>query len=384
MKASNVRVSGVIINEKRFDGAMPLRDLLNVTINPVLGQIVENEQSRAALKKLQNDIQRPFTGAKKRNMYKYAQYFQMILSGGTGITPSIFLYVGRKLEVAKAIGRWILSIANECVPVALDGETQLGALHYLYSLYPNIVPMDMMIPVTIIHNCALNTAQQYFHDRHRFGVDINLSLALLRDHRDPANQLLHRIQRDVPFFKGRIAYRSRTIPRHKGTERSPIVTAVAIRALVRTVAEGSSALGHINEPILTDKEYTTYTKAFVIAVVKKLPELISKYVNNLPDSVWSNSTVWAAIGVVFHAALKTRNLSERATLLAKITAELSSVDFWRGLHWNGICLNYGPNLDRKSTAMSTKHAGHATARALGDKTDAGYQAIRPKSKTKAA
>jgi hypothetical protein len=206
-------------------------------------------------------VQRTLKATQKgRNVAGYARYIAAGINGEFGSgwsTPPITLWlagepgaVGEELVVGSGI-RKVTLLAGSPV-VAIDGETQVTALHELYddpeSFGINYEALSgVRLPFELYWGLGVEDARQIFYDRNVEGVPVAKNLAMSMDQRDFGTQLAHRIAelvkvehdgKMVPFAKF-VESRKRQL-----TKTDPeLITLSALRVLVITAIFGRAGLG---------------------------------------------------------------------------------------------------------------------------------------------
>lgn len=206
-------------------------------------------------------VQRTLKATQKgRNVASYARYIAAGINGDYGSgwsTPPITLWlagepgaVSEELVAGSGIRR-ITLLAGSPV-VAIDGETQVTALHELYD-DPESFGVDeealraVRLPFELYWGLSVEDARQIFYDRNVEGVPVAKNLAMSMDQRDFGTQLAHRIAESVKVeHEGNIVSFAKLVQSRKRqlTKTDPeLITLSALRVLVVTTIFGRTGLG---------------------------------------------------------------------------------------------------------------------------------------------
>ncbi|MEO3743105.1 DNA sulfur modification protein DndB [Plantactinospora sp. B5E13] len=267
-------------------------------------------------------VQRTLKATQKgRNVEAYARYIAAGISGDFGSgwsTPPITLWladepgaVSEELVPGSGIRR-ITLLANSPV-VAIDGETQVTALHELYD-DPERFDLTysalgaVRLPFELYWGLAVEDARQIFYDRNVEGVPVAKNLAMSMDQRDFGTQLAHRIADSVKVeHEGRIVSLSRLVQARKRqlTRTDPeLITLSALRVLVVTTIFGRAGLGRSSATLRTaDLPEGTSPEQVERRVVPLLSTLLGHLFPQLAArSAVSAPAVLAGLGIAAHHA----------------------------------------------------------------------------------
>jgi hypothetical protein len=199
------RTAGVPVQVLRFRdkaalGVTTLSVVISVLPDPALEETAMNAKSKLAdaLREqralrdhatLRDEVQRFLRGsAKGRNVKPYANYIANGLRGEFGeawSTPPLTLWSPRSIHFEGDSA--YLPLGQKLV--AIDGETQVAALHEIYN-HPDAYRLDsdvletVPIPFEIYWDIETIEARQIFRDRNLLGVAMPKNLALGMDSRD--------------------------------------------------------------------------------------------------------------------------------------------------------------------------------------------------------
>lgn len=340
--------------------------------NPALSDLAEKRQ----------EVQRYFTGAKKSNLPKYADFiFERVEGGSHRGTPPICLGTPSKLtvvngedgtaKVAIPFGRYFL---------AVDGETQRAAWtlvsHRVYEmvqagLAEEEILENVRIPVEIHHGLSVEDLQALFYERNVLGAKVNANEAISKDQRDPATKIVRTIM-SMPLTQPngqRVPVGSIVMQqsRQVGRKAPEWITLSALRTLVVTTMLGRSGLQYGAKPVPTlenvDVEAVhTEISQLVHAILQTFAEKFAdkeRYLIGAP-------AIMAGIGVAAHRAVTTlpRGSSERPQItIERLLASLSEIKWDKeGGYWEGIGTRKTPK--GATTVAGPKEVGYAVSDAM--------------------
>jgi hypothetical protein len=182
-------------------GVMTWGTLLTLVPDPA------REENAAALRsdrklrehaELRSEVQRLLKGtAKGKNVKPYAAYIAAGLRGELDkawSSPPICLWSSRTLEPVDGVASLPLGVPI----VAIDGETQVAAMHVIMN-DPAAFDLDeetigkTPVAFEIYWDITTSDARQIFHDRNLFGVSVAKTLALSMDQRDFGTTIAQRV-----------------------------------------------------------------------------------------------------------------------------------------------------------------------------------------------
>src|SRR3954469_4171838 len=94
-------VTGTVINDREFEGRVMAAQLFQFAEDPRRTEMEREYVGNPMLEELRRlrlEIQRMFTGEKKKNAESYAEYIVNMHNGVVGLTPTIVLWTKSKLE----------------------------------------------------------------------------------------------------------------------------------------------------------------------------------------------------------------------------------------------------------------------------------------------
>jgi hypothetical protein len=267
-------------------------------------------------------VQRTLKASQKgRNVAGYARYIAAGINGDFGSgwsTPPITLWladepgaVSDELVPGSGIRR-ITLLAGSPV-VAIDGETQVTALHDLYddperhgTTYQKLG--GVRLPFELYWGLSVEDARQIFYDRNVEGVSVDKNLAMSMDQRDFGTQLAHRIAEAVKVeHDGRMIPFGKLVQSRKRqlTRTDPeLITLSALRVLVVTTIYGRPGLALSSTTVrATDLPGTTTAERVERRVVPLLSSLLTQlYPQLAARSAASAPAVLAGVGIAAHQA----------------------------------------------------------------------------------
>lgn len=307
-------------------GTIALPTLLQLVPSP------KREEDRRAMKflsgamrrhaEIRSLVQRTLKQTQKgRNVADYARYIASGVNGELGSgwsTPPITLWladdpgaVSDELVLGSGIRR-ITLLAGSPV-VAIDGETQVTALHELYDdpeqfgiTYQKL--QTVRLPFELYWGLGVEDARQIFYDRNVEGVPVAKNLAMSMDQRDFGTQLAHRIAEAVKVeHEGKVIPFSKLVQARKRqlTKADPeLITLSALRVLVVTTIFGRPGLGKSSTTVRDTDLPATVTAT---QVERRVVPLLSNVINQLYPQLAARSAaaapaVLAGIGVAAHQA----------------------------------------------------------------------------------
>ena len=305
-------------------GTIGLPTLLQLVPNPKL------EEDKRAMKfspgamrrhaDIRALVQRTLKSTQKgRNVTGYARYIASGVNGDFGSgwsTPPITLWlagepgaVSDELVPGSGIRR-ITLLAGSPV-VAIDGETQVTALHELYdeperydTSYETLGVVRL--PFELYWGLGVEDARQIFYDRNVEGVPVAKNLAMSMDQRDFGTQLAHRIAEAVKVeHDGRMVPFTKLVQSRKRqlTKSDPeLITLSALRVLVITAIYGRAGLGLSSATVRsTDLPAEASAEQIERCVVPLLVNLLTYLHPQLAArSAASAPAVLAGIGIAAH------------------------------------------------------------------------------------
>jgi DNA sulfur modification protein DndB len=180
-------IAGVIIDDHTFDGKVKAAQLFQCAADPRRTEDARAYRIDPALQNLRRvrlEMQRLFTGKKRKNVAPYARYILSMYEGGVGITPTIVLWTSTPLmQEERGDGMAQLMAPFEEQLVAIDGATQLAA-RYVAREINNPGTAREWVAIKICHGRDVSWARQALHDLNVLGVHPSAALAMSMDARD--------------------------------------------------------------------------------------------------------------------------------------------------------------------------------------------------------
>ena len=206
-------VTGTAINGQEFEGRVMAAQLFQFAEDP---RQTENEgeyrgdSSLEGVRQLRVQVQRMFTGEKKKNVEPYSRYIVGLYRGEVGLTPTIVLWSQSPLDFEEGedgTARLLIPFTERLI--AIDGETQLAARYVAREIEPETA--KAWVAIKVCHGRDVNWAKQVFHDLNVLGIQPNAALAIGMDNRDPLTAVARDVEANVPLFSGRVNRQSRQL-----------------------------------------------------------------------------------------------------------------------------------------------------------------------------
>ncbi|MEO3777965.1 DNA sulfur modification protein DndB [Micromonospora sp. B11E3] len=267
-------------------------------------------------------VQRTLKSTQKgRNVAGYARYIASGINGDFGSgwsTPPITLWLAGEPgavseELIEGSGIRRITLLAGAPVVAIDGETQVTALHELYddpeefgTTYEALG--KVRLPFELYWGLGVEDARQIFYDRNVEGVPVAKNLAMSMDQRDVGTQLAHRVAEAVKVeHDGRIVSLSKLVQARKRqlTRTDPeLITLSALRVLVITTVYGRGGLAMSSATVRdTDLPDGVSAEQLQRRVVPLLSNLLTQlYPHLAARSAASAPAVLAGIGIAAHQA----------------------------------------------------------------------------------
>jgi len=365
-------IAGTVIDDHRFIGRIKTTQLFQIAPDP---RDTENRKKADASKELMDlhgireEVQRLFEGAKRKNVPSYAEYIVALHQGEDGITPPITLYCEQPLDIEeRADGAFHIQVPWDVKLVAIDGETQLAARHEAANL--DQATKQEFVAVYLCHGKDKPWARQAFHDLNTLGVKPNAALSLGMDARDPITRVCREVERQVPFFAGRVNKVRRQL---RGTD-AQIVTITSLRGACVTLAKGINGVQFGSRPVPIDEHEVPTVEAAAIDWFGAVADAIGPALEDREHKLASAPAVLAAIGALGSSLAKISDPTARKLEAQKRAAALKKVNWARGAHWAGIAGKVSP----KGTLSvgGAKETAYAVYSALADDAQPAYAQVR--------
>ncbi|MCT2590883.1 hypothetical protein LHJ74_13345 [Streptomyces sp. N2-109] len=205
-------------------------------------------------------VQRMLKSTQKgKNVGSYAAYIAAGIKGEYASgwsTPPITLWLDGQPgavsdELVDGSGIRKITLLSGSPVVAIDGETQVTALHELYDApekfglsYESL--SAVRLPFELYWGLAVEDARQIFYDRNVEGVSVTKNLAMSMDQRDFGTQLAHRIAQAAEVeHEGRVVPFATFVQARKrqlAKSDPELVTLSALRVLVIATIFGRTGL----------------------------------------------------------------------------------------------------------------------------------------------
>jgi hypothetical protein len=333
-------------------------------------------------------VQRMIKSTQKgKNVPDYAAYIATGIKGEYGngwSTPPVTLWIpaddgaGSVLvgdhELVEGSGIRNITILSGTPLVAIDGETQVTALHELYD-EPEKYGLSyaqlraVRVPFELYWDLPVEDARQVFYDRNVKGVPVAKNLAMSMDQRDLGTQLAHRIAESlfVDHEGARVQFSKLVQARKRqlGKNDPEIITLSGLRALVVTTLLGRSGIqmtsASVDESDLPDGMKPDEARDDVADLVSSM--IKDLFSNFAARNAISTPAVLAGLGVAAHQAMPWAE-GDRITpeefraLLAGIRWER------RATYWDGIAGKATGGDDGISFAGGVKDSGGRVADAI--------------------
>ncbi|MBF6124282.1 hypothetical protein IU504_02010 [Nocardia brasiliensis] len=337
-------------------------------------------------------VQRMIKSTQKgKNVPEYAQYIADGINGDLGdgwSTPPVTLWIPADSddedvetvlvaseELVKDTGIRNITIPSGTPVIAIDGETQVTALHELYDA-PEVFGVtikklrEVRVPFELYWNLSVEEARQVFYDRNVKGVPVAKNLAMSMDQRDFATQLAHRIADRVTVeHEGRRVKFSTLVQARKrqlGKADPEVITLSGLRALVVTALLGRIGIqkssASVNENDLPDGITADEASDAVIELLTAVLEDLFPYFAD--RAAVSTPAVLAGLGVAGHQALPWAasgpliDIPQFRSLLTDIQWDR------RATYWDGIAGKATGKDDGISFAGGVKDSGGRVAEAI--------------------
>ncbi|MEV6389321.1 DNA sulfur modification protein DndB [Nocardia xishanensis] len=337
-------------------------------------------------------VQRMIKSTQKgKNVPEYAQYIAAGINGEFGdgwSTPPVTLWIPAdsddegsetvlvaQEELVKDTGIRNVTIPSGTPVIAIDGETQVTALHELNDA-PEAFGLsfrklrEVRIPFELYWNLSVEDARQVFYDRNVKGVPVAKNLAMSMDQRDFATQLAHRIadQLIVEHEGKRVKFSTLVQARKRqlGKTDPEVITLSGLRALVVTALLGRIGIqkssASVDESDLPDNIAPDEAADAVIELLTAtLDDLFPYFADR---TAVSTPAVLAGLGVAGHQALPWASGGPRIDI-AQFRNLLTDIQWDRkATYWDGIAGKATGKDDGVSFAGGVKDSGGRVAEAI--------------------
>lgn len=339
--------------------------------NPAMAELADKRET----------VQRYFTGAKRTNVPKYAEFiFERVRDQAHRGTPPICLGTPSRLTVVEGPeGTAKIGIPYGRLFLAVDGETQRAAWEEAHHKYAALVRAGMAdeealesvrVPVEIHHNLPVERLQALFYERNVLGAKVNANEAISKDQRDPATQITRKVM-DMPIMQpnGQMVPTSSIVQQQSRqvAKNSPHwVTLSALRTMVVTTILGRSGLQIGAKPVeMPDNvdfdELRTEVAEIVHAVLQRYAD---KFANKEVTLIGAPA-ILAGLGVAANRVVTSLPASpDRKPLsLDDLLALLDDIRWEKDAgFWDGVATRKTPK--GVTTVAGPKEVGYAVAEAI--------------------
>jgi hypothetical protein len=349
-----------MVDDHEVLATLSLAHLIQVVPNPTL---FEDKRLQAAflssamadLADKRETIQRYFTGAKKSNLPKYAEFiFERVTKGAHRGTPTICLgYTAKLTVIPQPDGTARVAIPYGRLFLAVDGETQRAAWELVNNRVYDLIKAGMepeeildsvRIPVEIHHGLSVEELQALFYERNVLGAKVNANEAIAKDQRDPATQIARNVM-NMPLRQpnGQMVPTMSIVQqqsRQVGKKAPEWVTLSALRTLVVCTIFGKSGLQYGAKPVpMLENIDFEKLKAEVSEVVHAILQQFADKFADKDRYLIGSPSIMAGIGVTAHRTIKCLpEEPEEGSLTVEEFLDLLSDVSWdkEGMYWDGI------------------------------------------------
>ena len=347
-------VVAIEVGEHEALGTITVAELLELVRDPIASEkaarVAEDPKLRASAE-IRKDVQRVVKGAKATNAKKCARYIiEGINRRRPWVVPPVTLYTPEALgKVDIANGAILLLIPKGGFLTAIDGETQRIAWNYA-ALEIGDELLRQRVKVVIHHGRDLTEARQYFHDLNTLEVKPNAAIAISMDSTDVATAITRKLAEVNPLLFGRVDMARRQIP--KGAEE--LVTISGLRTGIVMTLLGPAGIQAGAKPVsLPEDTDVEQVELETLAAWGPVLEALEKQFLDREETIVAQPIGLAGIGAMLHHVMPaTLRLNWPAKKLAEVVALLTSVDWSRGQHWDGVAPESG-SCARSTTTKGT-------------------------------
>jgi hypothetical protein len=385
-KASSIPC--LVVDDHEVLTTLSLLHLIQIVPNPMLFEDKRMQPSlhlNPALLDLQDKretVQRFFTGAKKTNLPKYADFiFNRVKDREHRGTPTICLgYTARLTIVPGPDGTARVAIPYGRYFLAVDGETQRAAWEIVNNKIYELIQAgladdqileDIRVPVEIHHGLDVDELQALFYERNVLGAKVNANEAISKDQRDPATQIARTVMA-LPIRQpnGQVVPTSSIVQqasRQVGKTAPEWVTLSALRTLVVTTLLGRTGLQYGAKPIpMMENADADSLKDQVTEVVHAILQRFADKFADKERYLIGSPSILAGIGVSAHRTLTVLPVSPEdgpRLSLQELLDILSEIRWEKeGAFWDGIGTRKTPK--GMTTVAGPKEVGYAVAQAI--------------------
>lgn len=381
-------IACLVVDDNEVLATLSLGHLMNLVPDPrgfedkrVRPAMMANP-AMAALSDKREHIQRYFTGAKKTNVPKYADFiFERVRDRKHRGTPPICLGTSRSLVVVPGQdGTARIGIPYGLLLLAVDGETQRAAWEEAHHMFAQLIEAGMAtedalesvrVPVEIHHGLDDDRLQALFYERNVLGAKVNANEAISKDQRDPAMKIVREIM-NMPIEmpgggKMPVSYLVQTASRQVAKNSQHWVTLSALRTGVVTTLLGRAGLQYGAKPV-PEPDRTVDFDALKDEVAGVFHAVLQRYADKFYDkdvNLIGAPSILAGIGIAANRAITSQpTASGREHLTIDELFDLLDPIRWEknGPWWEGVGTRRTPK--GAITVAGPKEVGYAVADAI--------------------
>lgn len=323
-------------------------------------------------------IQRLFTGEKKRNKVRYAEFIKdRVTTGKHRGTPPILLGTTAKLTVIQgADGTAKVGLPFGRKLISVDGETQRAAWTHVNTELLNRLdagePIEELldsirVAVEIHHGLSLDELTDMFYWRNVLGTAVNKNEALSRDNHDSATNIARHVMEQVIVKPDgghiRIAKLVQQQSRQVGKNAPEWLTFSALRTCVVTAMYGKAGFQYGSRPVpsIDGADFDKVRDEVTAAVVAVLQRFAVQF-ENKADYLIGAPSLMGGIGVLIHTTLQSLPGAVPAMSLDAMLEHLAEIRWEREGFWDGVATRQTPS--GATTVAGPKEVGYAVADAV--------------------
>jgi DNA-sulfur modification-associated len=399
----------LVVDDHEVLATLSLGHLIQIVPNPIMFEDKRMQPSLFAnpaladLADKRETIQRYFTGAKKTNLPKYADFiFDRVKRQAHRGTPPICLGITAPLQVVLGQdGTARVGIPYGRLFLAVDGETQRASWEAVNNRVLELIQAGMAhedildnvrVPVEIHHGLTVEALQALFYERNVLGAKVNANEAIAKDQRDPATQIARAVMAmPIQQPNGQLVPTTSIVQqqsRQVGKNAPHWITLSALRTLVVTTLLGRSGLQYGARPVPTPENVDfELVKSEVASVVHAILQQYADKFAVKDKYLIGSPAIMAGIGVTAHRtitalraeqALDRVGLSEQPLTVDGLMALLGDIRWEKeGGFWDGVATRQTPK--GVTTVAGPKEVGYAVAQAIEDSASAAGARIRGKT-----
>jgi DNA sulfur modification protein DndB len=323
-------------------------------------------------------IQRLFTGEKKKNKARYADFIlERVVEQKHRGTPPILLGTTTKLVVvAGADGTSKVGLPFGRKLISVDGETQRASWTDVNTEL--ILRIDagerledvldgIRVPVEIHHGLTLDDLADLFYWRNVLGTQVNKNEALSRDMHDPATNIVRHML-DMPIMRPdgqhvRLGSLVMQQSRQVGKNAPEWITLSALRTFVVTMLFGKAGFQYGAKPVppIEAADFRA-VRDEVATVVHAVLQRFAVQFERKSDYLIGAPSILGGIGALANKVLSTVPDSTPTMTLDQLLTALDEIRWEREGFWDGIGTRKTPS--GSTTVAGPKEVGYAVADAI--------------------